>query len=438
MSLRRALLSTALAACFAFQPLPAFADISVRMPAERSIVDGIKDALSDGSLSGDDLMGEAFTQFWIAMGGEIARVHICQEANRRTRDARNGSGGPISFNINMTVTDGSEEVSYPQRMHAKPEGDKIIVHIVKPDGSFGERIECGRAWGNMPEGEPPGDEAPEDETPDDINRFAFHTEHGRIITYLPSDIRAGDAITGTVYIEPNGADDAGRRENAARLSGYVVDVGGTQTRVADGVIRFTVGAAPGLIAVVLSNGQRVLDTGEVLIEPSVTAAVERAIPPVAQAGQPVGIPGSFDGNVSNTQVSVGDSAAEVVAESPRQVLVMCPPTPTGPLTVNVNDGGQTFAGPTNVIGITLSAPRTTLARGERTQVTMRVAGLQGLRQPIGVALWASPSVNLQGGNTQTVVIDPSDANAAGEVERQYRLRVVNPGPFDITATLSGP
>jgi hypothetical protein len=256
MSLRRLLLSGALAVGLAVHPLPAFADISVRMPAERSVVDGIKAALEDGSLSGSDLSGELFTQFWIAMAAEIARVHICQEANRRTRDARNGSGGPIGFNINMTVTDGDAEVSYPQRMYAIPEGERITVYIIKPDGSRGEKIECGRAWGNMPDGEGA------DEEGDGVNRFAFQTEHGRIITYLPDDIRAGDAISGTVYIEPDGADDAARRENAARLSGYVVDVGGAQTRVVDGVIRITVGAAPGLIPVVLSNGPHVLGAEE--------------------------------------------------------------------------------------------------------------------------------------------------------------------------------
>jgi hypothetical protein len=117
---------------------------------------------------------------------------------------------------------------------------------------------------------------------------------------------------------------------------------------------------------------------------------------------------------------------------------MCPPTPTGPVTVSVNDGGRSVTGNTNVIGLSLSAPRTTLARGERTQVTLRVVGLQGLQTPLDVALWASPSVSLQGGNTQIVAIDPASANSAGEAQRVYQLRVVSPGPFDITATLIRP
>ena len=358
MSLRRVLLPCALAIGLAAQPMPAFADITVRMPAERSVIDGITSALSDGSLSGDDLMSEAFDQFWAAMGAEIARVNICQEANRRTRDARNGSGGPIGFNINMVVSDGDAEVSYAQRMYARPDGDIIRVYIVKPNGSFGEMIECGRAWGNLPEGEPPHS----DDADDDVNRFFFQTEHGRIITYLPNDIRAGDTISGAVYIEPNGADDAARRDNAARLSGYVVDVGGTQTRIADGVIRLTVAAAPGLIPVVLRNGPSAIGADNVMSGPALTAEVE-ALTPVVQAGEPLGVPGAFDGDLSNTQAQVGDATMEVVAESPRQVVVMCPPTSTGPVTINVNDGGRTVSVNTHVIGISLSAPRTTLARG---------------------------------------------------------------------------
>lgn len=434
MSLRRVLFSCVLAIGVAAQPVPAFADITVRMPAERSIIDGITDALSDGSLSGDDLMGEAFNQFWSAMGAEIARVNICQEANRRTRGARNGSGGPIGFNITMTVTDGDAEVSYQQRMYARPDGDIIRVYIVKPNGSFGEMIECGRAWGNLPEGEPP----PADDADSDVNRFFFPTQYGRVITYLPNDIRAGDSISGTVYIEPNGVDDAARRDNAARLSGYVIDVGGAQTRIADGVIRFVVGATPGLISVVLSDGSQVIGSEAIVSAPALATGAERAVSPVAQAGEPLGVPGVFDGDLSNTSAQVGDGMVEVVAESPRQVVVMCPPTPTGPVTVSVNDGARAMAVQTNVIGISLSAPRTTLARGEQTQVTLSVVGLQRLQMPVEVALWASPSVNLEGGNTQTVAIGPGAGNAAGEWERRYQLRVRSPGPFDVTATLVRP
>lgn len=434
MSFRRLLLSCALAACVALLPTSAAARLTVRVPAERDIADRVIDALSDGELGATDLVDEAFNELWTAIGNTIAEAQICREANV---ELLSNSRRPATFTVNVTVTGGSADATMAVRMSAMPQGNQVIVKVLRPDGvTVVREIPCPRPYGLTVDDNAPS--AATLETRGGANVLAFQTEYGRIITYLPSDMRAGDAISGTVYIEPNGADDGARRDNAARLSGYVVDVGGTQTRVADSVIRFTVGAAPGLIPVVLSNGTQVLGAEEIMTGPAVAGGVENALPAAAQAGEPLGIPGAFDGDVSNTTAQVGGGAAEVVAESPRQVVVMCPPAPTGPVTVSVNDGGHTVTGNTNVVGISLSAPRTTLARGERTQVTLRVIGLQGMQTPLGVALWASPSVSLQGGNTQTVAIDPASANSAGEALRVYQLRVVSPGPFDITATLIQP
>ena len=71
------------------------------------------------------------------------------------------------------------------------------------------------------------------------------TTTGRIITadgvirmYLPDDMAAGDTISGTVSIEPNGATDAEKAQNRGVLEGYVIELD-NQTKIPANQPRFT-------------------------------------------------------------------------------------------------------------------------------------------------------------------------------------------------------
>src|SRR5262249_36306224 len=136
------------------------------------------------------------------------------------------------------------------------------------------------------------------------------------------------------------------------------------------------------------------------------------------------------------QALVGGQRSAVVAESPRQVVLMSPPTPTGPVPVQITDGARSLTGAYRNVSVSLSTPRTTLRRGERAQVAIRVEGLQGAQAPLQLLLQASPTISLDGGNRQMLTILPSDANASGAVTRQIGFRVLAVGPFDISARVS--
>jgi len=59
------------------------------------------------------------------------------------------------------------------------------------------------------------------------------TPQGKIKVNLPDDMAAGDTITGTVEVEPNGKNDAERTQNEGELNGYVIEVGGQKTKVSE-------------------------------------------------------------------------------------------------------------------------------------------------------------------------------------------------------------
>ncbi len=269
-------------------------------------------------------------------------------------------------------------------------------------------------------------------------RYSFAATPGEVHVYLPDDMRAGDTISGTVYIEPNGADETTRRANADTLRGYTVDVAGVDAPVADGRFRLALTSALATISVIVRDGSGrsagvervpILDWSRPTGLNAITA------PPVGQAGRPMSAPGPFDGDLGNTQAEIAGQPCEILAESPRQVVLMSPDAPTGPVQLMVRDGVHAFEGVYNNIRVALSAGRLTLARGERTIVTLRLDGLQGLRQPVDLALWASSTVSLQGGNRQTLAINPRAANAGGSFERQFDLRTLASGAFDVSVAL---
>ena len=74
------------------------------------------------------------------------------------------------------------------------------------------------------------------------------------------------------------------------------------------------------------------------------------------------------------------TGAQVLAESPRAVIATSP-IQTGPTNVTVDANGTKDKGHLRNIGVSLSAPKTTLQKGERTTVTVQLQGLQGLSKP---------------------------------------------------------
>src|ERR1700730_15539795 len=83
------------------------------------------------------------------------------------------------------------------------------------------------------------------------------------------------------------------------------------------------------------------------------------IPPIAQGGAPVQVTGPFDGDSSNPRGPAAASTAPVLAESPRTVIVASP-SQTGPTNITVDANGTEAKGQLRNIGVSLSAPKTTL------------------------------------------------------------------------------
>ncbi|SRR5260370_1658498 len=159
------------------------------------------------------------------------------------------------------------------------------------------------------------------------------------------------------------------------------------------------------------------------------------LPSFAQPGRPVEIKGRFTGDAGQTGVKMGGKDAKVLAESPRKVVVRVPPDLVGMSGIEVFEKGQPVAkGEFRSIGVKLSAGKTNLLKGERTQLSITIYGLEGLKEPVSLRLENnSPGVvTIKGGNVQTFSVDPKQV-VDGQVLLTRTLSGIRPGAFAISA-----
>lgn len=323
-----------------------------------------------------------------------------------------------------------------------------------------------------------------------ITVVTFNADAGRINVNLPDDMRAGDTISGTVIAEPKGQTKEERAKNQTVLNGMVVEINGKKVEPFSGspakeresVIQQTFWIyrpdAPKAIPP-LSNGMATSESGGLaqfsivllkdqtsrtelgrvnvpthpsgaVITPDPKTTPTFTIPVLGQTGRPIVITGLFDGDSSNTGVSFEPTVAEattpsprtggwvdfgVIAESPRQVVVTAPSNVTGPIEIRVKEGAAESRSPFRNVGVNLSAPKTNLVRGEKTELRVEVNGLQGLKQPVPLTLSYRGVIVMDGGPYQPLLIQPSQVGADGRYTTTRGITGIQAGGWDATATV---
>jgi hypothetical protein len=179
------------------------------------------------------------------------------------------------------------------------------------------------------------------------------------------------------------------------------------------------------------------------------------IPPLGQTGRPIVITGPFDGNASNTtlngaalRTSVQDFEKNtenvsggfgLLAESPRKAVFRSPENVVGPIKITLKEGITQTTGTYRNIGVDLTAPKTSLLKGESTELRVQVNGLEGIKTPIPLTLECKGVITMTGGNYQALTIQPSQVGADGSYSTTRGITGVQAGGWGATATVvTGP
>jgi hypothetical protein len=266
--------------------------------------------------------------------------------------------------------------------------------------------------------------------------ITFDTPLGKIKINLPDDLAAGDTVSGTVNVEPAGPSKSERDKNETELSGYVIDIGGQKKNLRDRMISLVIPATQTITLIHL--GQPVA-TSEIPVSTTPLPAPNKfTLPTGGQHGRTIEIKGPFNGAfMPQDSVKIGETTAPPIAESPRKIVVMNNSPATGPTKIQINENGTTTECPFRNIKINLSAPKTDLKRGEKTEMHVEVLGLSGLTQnvPLKLENASTAVVSMSGGEIQNSEIN-ARAVQNGSYSLNRTLTGIQPGSFRIDGTVT--
>src|SRR5438105_1023062 len=268
--------------------------------------------------------------------------------------------------------------------------------------------------------------------------IVFSVAAGAITVNVPDDIEAGDTVSINLKEQMvQGLAPAAQATVRKRLDAYTIVFADQTISAGRGFSKVTIpGVVPtGFLPLILSlNKQEVLRT-YVECAPRSHLPVGGAalsggkqnptfqLPQAIQAGRSMQIFGNFNGDMSDTHVrftadpheprsrsdnlsrrwlsSVGSRWAfgsetsnaptaskelDLLAESPRMLVCQSPTDIIGPVEVEISEAGRTIKARSRNVSLNLSAARTSLEKGQSTELEIDIDGLQEITEPLNFTL----------------------------------------------------
>lgn len=284
------------------------------------------------------------------------------------------------------------------------------------------------------------------ETKEGLNTTTFKTPKGNVTVVLPSNVYAGDVISGTVLAEPKGKNERQKSKNKNVLNGYVIEMVDKSTSANQDKGSWKI---PELI----KDGIRMLflkdHKGNVIAESPIPVSEIPAtpliqdgfnVPQYIRAGVPEKIAGVFDGDFMNSAISINDMPVDIIAESPTEVFFQSPEDISGPIDLELQEGDLIIEEEINIVDIEMSADRLSLLKGESTKVHVNIVGLEGIETeiPLTITNLSPGNVSLEGGITQEVIIYPENIPEDGNYLHTLDLKALQNGSFSVMASVIPP
>lgn len=340
-----------------------------------------------------------------------------------------------------------------------------------------------------------GTSRPQVVTANGLRTVNFGTLNGQVTVNLPDDMRAGDTISGTVIAEPKGQTPEQRTKNAVAMKDDLVAffAADSQSPKTPPVVIFDlskglvqpdgstivtatfiapkkanvglfsmpnqnhpIGACGRSGSIVAINescspiSQLVFESPDQGIQMGDPPPTNFTIPTLGQTGRPLVITGPFDGNAANTilyaalRTSVQDFEKNtenvsggfgLLAESHSEAVFQSSTNVTGPIEIRLNEGNTQTTGTYRNVGVNLTAPKTSLLKGESTELHVQVSGLEGIKMPVPLTLESHGVITMEGGTYQPLVIQPSQVGPDGRYSTTRGITGVQAGGWGATATV---
>jgi hypothetical protein len=270
-----------------------------------------------------------------------------------------------------------------------------------------------------------------------VRQVKMSTSSGNIYLLLPEDIAPKDTISGKLISEPSGETKKKRSKNEKQLDNYSVEMSGEKTAVKEKWVKWEIPDGNHMEVKLLNPKGDMVDTIRVPVQytPPPIKIDGFQCPAIAEAERPFHIKGDFNGNFSDTNVMMGDTELEKLAESPREVIVESPSDVIGNTMLNYSEGNVKGTCELCNISVHPHADQYKLHPGEITKYTVMVNGLGNLTDIIQLNITnKTPDVAILKGEG-IIYIQPSDVTN-GTFVYETTITGLKPGPFIISARLT--
>ncbi|MFV0590257.1 MAG: hypothetical protein ACK5M7_02635 [Draconibacterium sp.] len=288
-------------------------------------------------------------------------------------------------------------------------------------------------------------------TENGLTSIVFETPEGEVTTYLPANLHSGDIISGTVIAEPKGSKAKQISKNHKVLNGYVIEIEGESVPVEKQKLswQLPVNLSEEIVRLILRDTDgKELGAASLPVDPEPRISIpvlhlarnDFHIPELLRSGETEMIPGKFDGRADNTGLKMNAQNVDIVAESPEGLFLKVPEDVSGTSTLQLTEGEMQFEEEVNIADLHLSANKLTLAKGEKTKVSIAVTGLQQIEKPVDIDVRnLSPSViTIEGGNEQTLHVNPDQVSHGGSFNTGLAIQASRSGSFSVMAKIAQP
>lgn len=268
-----------------------------------------------------------------------------------------------------------------------------------------------------------------------LHHQVFTTTEGKITVFLPP-LHAGSAIAGTIWLEPAG-NSKQTEKNRKALQARHLYLGTIPIDLSNAVFSLRLPATKngGEAELRLTEGTgNLIRSAPLPLLPAPEQDAVSFLPAYLVKGDPAVITGPFDGDLSNTRVTVNGQPANLLAEFPGGVYFKTTALP-GKASLTCTEDNLTRTADCQVLQLDLAVGKSNLLKGEQTQLTIRISGLEGLKEkvPVMVQNTSLAVINLQGGDQQQFRISPATGSDVYETTRQ--IQSLRNGDFSVSVSI---
>lgn len=174
-----------------------------------------------------------------------------------------------------------------------------------------------------------------------LRKITFTSNCGGLSIFLPSLIQTGDQISGTYFYEPNGTTDQEKARSRDEMTGLLLTVAGIRLDPNERAFHFSAMTRRVHFAITDPHENCADEVSLPIIGLTSFIPEKKFLVPLsAKLGNPIVIRGEFDGDLRNTTCSMDDKPLEILAESPRQIVVRAPRVAIGGHFIQVADKGK--------------------------------------------------------------------------------------------------